>query len=37
VSIIQPIQILGLARIAILTVTGHGSAVAEHGVTGPGK
>lgn len=36
VSITQPMQILGIGGIGSLTVTGHGSAVAEHGVTGPG-
>ena len=33
VSITQPMQILGIGGIGSLTVTGHGSAVAEHGVT----
>jgi len=37
VSITQPMQILGIAGLGSLTVTGHGSAVAEHGVTGPGQ
>jgi hypothetical protein len=36
VSITEPMQILGIGGIASLTVTGRGSAVAEHGVTGPG-
>ena len=35
VSIRQPMQILGIAGIGSLTVTGRGSALAEHGVTGP--
>jgi hypothetical protein len=35
VSITQPMQILGIGGLGSLTVTGHGSAVAEHGVTGP--
>jgi hypothetical protein len=33
VSITQPMQILGIGGIGSLTVTGHGSAIAEHGVT----
>ena len=36
VSITQPMQILGIGGIGSLTVTGRGSATAEHGVTGPG-
>ena len=36
VSIAQPMQILGLAGVGHLTVSGHGSAVAAHGVTGAG-
>lgn len=35
VTISQPMQILGLAGIGHLTVTGHGSAIAEHGVDTP--
>ncbi|MHB1927996.1 MAG: hypothetical protein ACYCUG_00925 [Acidimicrobiales bacterium] len=35
VTITQPMQILGLAGVGHLTVTGHGSAVAEHGVNAP--
>lgn len=35
VSITAPMQILDIAGINSLTVTGRGSAVAEHGVTGP--
>jgi len=35
VTITQPMQILGLAGIGHLTVTGHGSAIAEHGVNAP--
>ena len=34
VSITQPMQVLGLAGIGSLTVTGHGSAVAAYGVEG---
>ena len=36
VTISQPMQILGIAGIGSLTVSGQGNAVAEHGVTGPG-
>jgi hypothetical protein len=36
VSITQPMQILGIGGIGSLTVTGRGSATAEHGVSGPG-
>jgi Putative Flp pilus-assembly TadE/G-like len=36
VSITQPMQILGIGGVCSLTVTGHGSAAAQHGVTGPG-
>jgi hypothetical protein len=36
VSITQPMQILGIGGVGSLTVTGHGSAAAQHGVTGPG-
>ena len=36
VSITQPMQILGIGGIGSLSVTGHGSAIAEHGVTGAG-
>ncbi|MGH9089950.1 MAG: hypothetical protein ACRDZR_00995 [Acidimicrobiales bacterium] len=36
VSITQPMQILGLVHISSMTVTGSASAVAEHGVEGPG-
>jgi uncharacterized protein (UPF0333 family) len=36
VTISQPMQILGIAGIGGLTVSGQGNAVAEHGVTGPG-
>ena len=35
VTISQPMQILGLAGIGHLSVTGHGSAVAEYGVNAP--
>ena len=33
VSISQPMQILGIGGLGSLTVSGHGSAVADHGVT----
>ncbi len=36
VSITQPMQILGIGGVGSLTVTGHGTAAAQHGVTGPG-
>ena len=36
VSITQPMQVLGSGGVGSLTVTGHGTAAAEHGVTGPG-
>lgn len=36
VTITQPMQVLSVARIASLTVTGTGAATALHGVTGPG-
>jgi hypothetical protein len=36
VSITQRMQILGIGGVGSLTVTGHGSAAAQHGVTGPG-
>lgn len=35
VSITQPMQILGMAGIGHLTVSGHGSALAEEGITTP--
>ena len=34
VSITQPMQVLSLASIGSLTVTGHGSAIAAYGVDG---
>ena len=37
VDITQPMQILGLAGIGHLTVTGHGSAAAEEGVNAPNQ
>ena len=36
VSITQPMQILGIGGVGSLTVTGHGTAAAQYGVTGPG-
>jgi hypothetical protein len=36
VSITQPMQILGIGGIGSLSVTGHGNAIPEHGVTGAG-
>jgi hypothetical protein len=36
VSITQPMQILGIGGVGSLTVTGRGSATAEHGVSGLG-